>query len=80
MIFFGELQEMKKIVWRILLTLQHTPNGFHQDASHFGDLIVRKSGMELTSNKPNGEWNRVAEIMMINFAESGHPIFQATSP
>ena len=31
-------------------------------------------------NKPNGEWNRLAEIMMINFAESGHPNFQATSP
>ena len=31
-------------------------------------------------NKPNGEWNRVAAIMMINFAESGHPVFQATSP
>ena len=31
-------------------------------------------------SKPNGEWNRVAENMMINFAETGHPIFQATSP
>ena len=31
-------------------------------------------------NKPNGECNRVAEIMMINFAESGHPTFQVTSP
>ena len=31
-------------------------------------------------NKPNGEWNRVAEILMINFAESGHPFFQATCP
>ena len=30
-------------------------------------------------NKANGEWNRVAEIMMINPAESGHPVFQATS-
>ena len=30
--------------------------------------------------KPNGERNRVAEIMTVNFAESGHPIFQATSP
>ena len=29
---------------------------------------------------PNGDWNRVAEKMMINFAECGHPIFQATSP
>ena len=31
-------------------------------------------------SKPNGEWNRVRENMMINFAETGHPIFQATSP
>ena len=31
-------------------------------------------------NKPNGEWNRVAAIMMINFAQSGHPVFEATSP
>ena len=30
--------------------------------------------------KPNGEWNRVAEIITVNFAETGHPIRQATSP
>ena len=30
--------------------------------------------------KPQGEWNRVAEQMMIKFAESGHPVFRATSP
>ena len=41
---------------------------------------MRKSGKELTSNKPSGEWNRVAETMTVNLAESGHPIFQATSP
>ena len=27
------------------------------------------------THKPNGAWNRVAEIMMINFSESGHPVF-----
>ena len=31
-------------------------------------------------NKPNGEWTGVAENMLVNFAESGHPIFQSTSP
>ena len=31
-------------------------------------------------NKPNVEWNRVAENMMINVAESGHPKFRVTSP
>ena len=26
------------------------------------------------------EWSRVAELMMIKFRESGHPVFRATSP
>ena len=30
--------------------------------------------------KPRGEWDRVAELMMIKFGESGHPVFRATSP
>ena len=30
--------------------------------------------------KPQGEWNRVAEQMMMEFSESGHPVFRATSP
>ena len=29
---------------------------------------------------PRGEWNRVADLMMIKFRESGHPVFRATSP
>ena len=31
-------------------------------------------------SKPQGEWDRVAELMMIKFAESGHPVFRVTSP
>ena len=31
-------------------------------------------------SKPHGEWDRVAEQMMFTFAESGHPVFRATSP
>ena len=30
--------------------------------------------------RPRGEWDGVAELMMIKFGESGHPIFRATSP
>ena len=30
-------------------------------------------------SKPNGEWNSTAEVMMLNFAESGHPVFRSTS-
>ena len=29
--------------------------------------------------KPIGEWDRVAEDMMINFSESGHPVFRGSS-
>ena len=31
-------------------------------------------------SKPQGEWDRVAELMMIKFSESGQPVFRATSP
>ena len=29
---------------------------------------------------PNGEWDDVAELMMLNFSESGHSVFRGTSP
>ena len=31
-------------------------------------------------SKPQGERDRVAELMMIKFGESGHPVFRVTSP
>ena len=31
-------------------------------------------------DRPQGEWDSVAESMMIRFAESGHPVFRVTSP
>ena len=31
-------------------------------------------------SKPQGEWDKMAEKMMLTFAESGHPVFRATSP
>ena len=30
-------------------------------------------------NKPDGEWEKIAEGMMLNFTESGHPVFCACS-
>ena len=31
-------------------------------------------------DRPRGECDRVAELVMIKFRESGHPVFRATSP
>ena len=32
------------------------------------------------NERPQGEWDRVAGLMMIKFRESGHPVFRATNP
>ena len=29
--------------------------------------------------KPYGEWDEIAEILMLSFSESGHPVFQGSS-
>ena len=31
-------------------------------------------------DRPRGEWDGVAEPMMLKFGESGHPVFRSTSP
>ena len=41
---------------------------FHQEDGHSSDLDQKRS-------KPQGEWDRVAELMMIKFGENGHPSF-----
>ena len=33
-----------------------------------------------SENSPQGEWDHVAEDMLLEFAESGRPIFRATTP
>ena len=32
------------------------------------------------NERPRGDWDRVAELMIIKFIESGHPVFRTTSP
>ena len=34
----------------------------------------------ISADSPQGEWDKVSELMMLKFAESGHPVFRATSP
>ena len=47
--------------------------------SFFG-LGSEKKWYSIYNERPGGEWDRVAELMMIKFGESGHPVFRATSP
>ena len=33
-----------------------------------------------SENSPQGAWDDIAELMLLEFVESGHPIFRATTP
>ena len=39
-----------------------------------------KKWYSTSEDSPPGEWDKMAEKMMITLAESGHPVFRATSP
>ena len=46
--------------------------------SFFG-LGLETKWFSTYNERPQGECDRVAELMMIKFRESGHPVFRATS-
>ena len=39
-----------------------------------------KKWYSISADSPQGDWDRMAEKMMLEFGESGHPVFRATSP
>ena len=39
-----------------------------------------KKRYSISADSPQGEWDRIAEKMMLEFGKSGHPVFRATSP
>ena len=44
-----------------------------------GAWISEKEWYGTCTDKPDGSWDRIAENMMRNFSDSGHPIFRASS-
>ena len=41
---------------------------------------IREKWYSISEDSPPGEWDRIADQMMLTFAESKHPIFRSTSP
>ena len=41
---------------------------------------LEKKWCSTNNERPQGEWDRVAELRMMEFSESGHPVLRATSP
>ena len=65
------------LIAHLCLSLQ---KDFQQDIGHSSDLDQKQSGILLTTKRPQGESDKVAELMMIKFGESGHPGFPSSSP
>ena len=47
--------------------------------SFFG-LGSEKKRFSISADSPQGEWVKIAERMLLEFVESGHPVLRATSP
>ena len=56
-----------------------TRENLEKDNGHSSVLVQRKSGT-LCEDSPQGVWDKIEERMLLEFAESGCPIFRATSP
>ena len=77
----GDLKTMNRNAnWGSKLRFLFMREDFHQEDGHSSDLDQKRSGNSTHDSQPPGEWDRVAEVMMIKFSESGRPVFRATSP
>ena len=68
-----ECESNAKLVW--IYAKRFSPGRW----SFFGPGSEKKL-YSTHESKQQGEWDRVAELVMIKFGESGHPVFRATSP
>ena len=66
---------------RILLQLRIMLADSCADVGLFLGPGSEKKWSETFSDKPDGDWDKTAETLMLNLhAESGHPIFRPTAP
>ena len=50
-----------------------------KDVGHFWSLDARRNCVEPILKNLTENGTKIAEVMMLNFAESGHPVVRATS-
>ena len=77
MTLIGQDEELMKNVLRMLTELLSMLENSRKDIGRFWCLDPRRNGAE--PHKPDGEWDKLFEGMMLNFADSGHPVFRASS-
>ena len=51
-----------------------------QDNGHSSDLDRRKKWYSFCEDSPQGEWDKIAELMMFKIRRKHTPVFRSTSP
>ena len=77
---YGDIKTMKRNVLLMPHLYLYLQKDVQQDVGHSSDLDRKKKWYSTDNERPQGEWDRVAELMMIKFGESGHSVFRAASP
>ena len=77
--FLVTQKAMKKNVWQMPESSPLLQRDLVLGNGHLLVQVLRKSGI-LPRNSPQGVWDNIAEKMLLEFGESGHPIFRPTTP
>ena len=71
---------MKKNVWQMLDSYLLYARRFGKGQWSFIGPGSEKKWCSISEDSPQGIWDKIAERMLLEFAESGCPIFRATTP
>ena len=80
MAFLVKQETMKKNVWQTLDSYLCMQENFGKGQWSFIGPGSEKKWYSMKEDSPQGIWDNIAENMLIEFAESGCPIFRATTP
>ena len=69
---------IRKNVWQMPESSKYLQRDLVWDNGHLLDQVLKRSG--ILQNSTQGAWDHNANEMLLEFAESGHPTFRATTP
>ena len=75
----GDQRTTRKNSSQMLNSFLSVQRDSEHDNGHSLGLEQRKSGILSVKTVTQGKWHKIAEKMMVTLAESGHPVFRASS-
>ena len=71
---------MKENAWQMLKSSLYMQRSLVLDSGHLLVQVPKRSGILWKRIAPQGIWDHIVDMMLLEFAESGCPIFRATTP